>query len=64
MACMTSQLISPKVVARLAGVHVSAVVQAANSGRLQCTMTPLGRLFDLRDAQAWFDQRAKRVTTR
>ena len=37
--------------AALAAVSAQTIVQWANSGRLPCRMTPLGRLFDRTDVE-------------
>jgi hypothetical protein len=39
-------------------------VKAANTGRLPCIVTPLGRLFDAADVQAFKDKREARLASK
>lgn len=42
---MTDQYLTPAETARLLGISARRVSQLADSGRLPCIRTPLGRLF-------------------
>ncbi len=61
MVTATREQLGISATARLIGCSVQHVRTLANSGRLPCQVTPLGRLFDLADVEAFATQRERQA---